>query len=162
MRDPLHIAPEVPTLALTIQHLAEDLPRRREVPSRQVLVEHPLVGAQVHVALGAIIEHEHLAVPERVERPGVDVEVPFHLDRRDDEALVLEHLRDARSKDALSQTGHDRSEHNDVAVESLAVPLGNRAVELGVGRGLSGCREHVGPAGRTRVVVSLRARGGLA
>jgi hypothetical protein len=73
----------------------EDLPARGEVELAHILVEHSLVRAEVHIAFHAVIEDEHLTVPERVQRAGVDVEVAFELDRRDLKAFVLHQLGQA-------------------------------------------------------------------
>jgi hypothetical protein len=90
VRNHLHVAAEVAALALLLQDRGEDLPIGREVGRRQVLVEQALVGAQVHVCLHAIIQHEDLAMPIWVERARIDVEIPLHLDRCNPQPLVLQ------------------------------------------------------------------------
>ncbi len=49
----------------------------------QVVVEEPLVVSEVQVGLGAVVQHEDLAVLERVHRAGVDVDVRVELLDRD-------------------------------------------------------------------------------
>ena len=83
MRDHLDIAPQESPLALALQDGGVHLSGGDEVWASEVLVEHPLVGAQVHVALGAISEDEDLAMSEGVERAGVDVQIALHLDGGD-------------------------------------------------------------------------------
>ena len=60
-----------------------------ELP-RQVLVDEPLVVAEVEVGLAAVVGDEHLAVLERVHRARVDVDVRIELLHRDPQAAELE------------------------------------------------------------------------
>jgi hypothetical protein len=65
-----------------------------------------------------------------VERAGVDVEVAFHLDRRDAQALVLDELGERRAEDALAQPAHDGADDDHVLVMPAPVPGRHRGVEL--------------------------------
>ncbi len=56
----------------------------------QVLVDEPLVVAEVEVRLPAVLGHEHLAVLEGVHRARVDVDVGVELAHRDAQAPALE------------------------------------------------------------------------
>eukprot|EP00752_Nemacystus_decipiens_P016603 g14843.t1 len=103
----LPVIDNVPAAAFLVQDVAVDLSGGHVVVAGQVLVEHALVGAQVHVGLEPVVEDEDLAVAVGVERARVDVEVAFHLDRRDAEALVFEQLGQRGGEDPLAQAGHD-------------------------------------------------------
>jgi hypothetical protein len=56
----------------------------------EVSRREPLVVPEVEVGLGAVVEHEHLAVLERVHRAGVDVDVRVELLDRDLQSAGLE------------------------------------------------------------------------
>ena len=88
----MDIASEVYPLAFTVEDLGVDLTRGDKVPFRQILVEHALIGSQIHVALGSVFEHEDLAVAVWVQGARVDVEVSLALNGCDAEPLVLEDL----------------------------------------------------------------------
>ena len=95
VRNHLYVATEIIAVPFLVQDGGEDLPARGEVGSAQVQVEHPLVRAQVHVTFHPVVQDEHLAVPEGVQRARIDVQVALQLDRRDLQALVLEQLGQA-------------------------------------------------------------------
>ena len=80
----------------------------------QVLVDEPLVVAQVEVGLRPVVGHEDLAVLVRRHRPGVDVDVRVELEDRDVEAACLEEPADAGGGDALAQRGGHASGHKDI------------------------------------------------
>ena len=64
----------------------------------QALVGEALVVTEVEVGLGAVVEHEHLAVLERVHRARVDVDVGIELLEGDAEAAGLEEPGRARRR----------------------------------------------------------------
>ena len=137
VRDHLHVPAEVIAVALLVEDGVEDLAAGGEIGFAQVLVEHALVGAQVHVGFHAVVEDEDLAVAEGVERAGVDVEVAFQLDRRNLEALVLQELSQAGGEDPLAQAAHDRAHHEHVAGLALLVVRRDRREELALRRSIT-------------------------
>ena len=56
----------------------------------EVLVDEPLVMADVEVRLGTVLRHEHLPVLERAHRSGVDVQIRVELLRLHLEAPRLQ------------------------------------------------------------------------
>jgi hypothetical protein len=56
----------------------------------QVLVDEPLVVAEVEVGLAPVVGDEHLAVLERVHGAGVDVDVGVELLQGDAQSAGLE------------------------------------------------------------------------
>jgi hypothetical protein len=132
VRDHLHVAAQVAAGALALEHAAVDLPARGEVQPGEVLVEGPLVGAEIHVALGPVVQDEDLAVAKRIQRARVDVEVAFELDGRDADTLVLQAAGQRRAEDALAQAAHHRAEDDDVLGLSRLVARRHRQVELGL------------------------------
>ena len=78
----LHRPAQVLPAALPGDHRAVDLPGGRVVVAAEVGVNEPLVVTQVHVGLGAVIGHEHLAVLVRIHGPGVDIDVRVELQHR--------------------------------------------------------------------------------
>ena len=79
VRDHLDGRAEVLALPLLAQHRVPDRAGRVVRVAREVLVDEPLVVADVEVGLGAVLGDEHLAVLERAHRPGVDVQVRVEL-----------------------------------------------------------------------------------
>ena len=70
-------------VALLLEHAGKNLAIGGEVEAGQVLVEQPLVGAQVHVGFHAVVEDEYFAVAVRVQRARIAVEIALHLDGSD-------------------------------------------------------------------------------
>ena len=79
----------------------------------EVLIEEPLVVAEVEVGLGSVVEDEHLAVLERVHRAGVDVDVRVEL--LDDHLLTtgFEEAAEGGGGDALAESGSDSARDED-------------------------------------------------
>ena len=61
----------------------------------------------VEVGLGAVVGDEHLAVLERVHRPGVHVEVRVELLHRHAQAAGLQEVAEAAGREALAERGGD-------------------------------------------------------
>lgn len=101
--DHLHVTTEVMALAFAFEDLGVEAAAGGEVFAGEVLVEHALVGAQVHVAFGAVVEDEDFAVAIGVEGAGVDVEVALELDGGDGEAFVFEEFAEGGGEDAFAQ-----------------------------------------------------------
>jgi hypothetical protein len=79
----------------------------------QVLVREALVVAEVEVGLGTVVEHEHLAVLERVHRAGIDVDVRVELLQRDAETAGLEESTEGRGGDPLAEARGNPTGHED-------------------------------------------------
>ena len=80
----------------------------------QVLVDEPLVVAEVQVRLGAVVQHEDLAVLERVHRAGIDVDVGIELLVGDPQAAGLEESAEGGGGDPLAESGGDSPRDEDV------------------------------------------------
>ena len=74
----------------------------------QVLVDEPLVVAEVEVGLAAVLGDEHLAVLEGVHGAGVDVDVRVELAHRDPQAPALEQPAERGGGEALAQRARTR------------------------------------------------------
>ena len=83
-------------------------------PAVQVLVGEALVVAEVEVGLGAVIEHEHLAVLERVHRTRVDVDVRVELLVGHVEAAGLEETAQRGGGNPLAEAGCNSPRDDDV------------------------------------------------
>jgi hypothetical protein len=90
VRDHLHGLAQVVAATLLGDHGAVDGAGRQVRAAVEVLVGEAFVVAEVEVGLGAVVEHEHLAVLERVHRPRVDVHVGVELLERDAEPAGAE------------------------------------------------------------------------
>ena len=114
VRDHLHRRAEEVALPL----LAEDgVPDRAGAVARaaeEVLVDEPLVMADVEVGLGAVLGDEHLAVLERAHRARVDVEVRVELLQLHLQAACFEEPPERCGDDSLAQCRHDAPGHKDV------------------------------------------------
>ena len=127
VRDDLHGVAEVVAAALAGDDVGVDLSGGDVGATDEVLVEEPLVVADVEVGLGAVVGDEHLTVLERVHRAGVDVEVRVELLHGDPEAAGLEQSSEAGGGEALAERGRDPAGDEDV--------LGNRVSCQGDSRG---------------------------
>ena len=97
----------------------------------QVLVDEPLVVAEVEVGLAAVVGDEHLAVLEGVHRPGVDVDVGVELLHRDPQAPALEQSTERRGREALPERARHPTGDEDVLRQD-APPLESiRSTALG-------------------------------
>ncbi len=109
VRDHLHGVAEVVAAALLGDHRRVDLPGRHVGDLAEVGVEEPLVVPDVEVGLGAVVGDEHLAVLERVHRPGIDVEVGVQLLHGHPQTAGLQEASQARGRESLPEGGGDAS-----------------------------------------------------
>src|SRR5262249_50392488 len=91
-----------------------------------------LIRAEVQVALRAIIEHKRLAMPIRIERTSVEVEIAVDLDRRDGKTQKLQQVRQRCRKNAFADTRHDTACDNNVFGASHAIVGGEEVKVFGV------------------------------
>ena len=82
-----------------------DAPRRHAGVAGEVLVDEPLVMAEVEVGFGSVVGHEDLAVLERVHRAGIDVDVWIELLHRDPQAAGFQQPAEGRRREALAEAG---------------------------------------------------------
>src|SRR5205807_8483131 len=82
--------------------------------AREVFVDETLVVAEVEVRFGAVVGDEHLAVLERVHRPGIDVDVRIELLHRDPQAPRLQEPPTRRRRQAFAATGGHAAGYEDV------------------------------------------------
>ncbi len=131
VRDDLDRVAEVLAAPLARDHLGVDLAGRDVRGGFEVDVEEALVVADVEVRLGAVLGDEHLAVLERVHRPGVDVEVRVELLHGDAQAARAEQTTEAGRREALAERGGDAAGDEDVRGAVLGTSA--RGVEAGGG-----------------------------
>ena len=130
----LHVPSQVLAPAFLVEDDPVNLAGGDVVVPVQVVVEEALVGAQVHVALGSVFEHEHLPVTIGVDGAGVLVQVAVHLDLGNREAVVLEQVSERSAEDALAHAGHDAAGDEDVLGPADAVIGGEELDGLGIYR----------------------------
>ena len=155
VRDDLDGVAEVLAAPLLGDDPAVDLPRRHVGVAVEVDVEEALVVADVEVGLGAVVGDEHLAVLERVHRPGVDVEVGVELLHRHPQTACAQQVSEAGGGEALAERGGDAPGHEDL------FRLAPRASTLRHGRRGSdprrtGCRRAVSRLGCGRATEDRR------
>ena len=114
VRDHLDGLAEVVAPALGGEHRRVDRAGGGVRVLRQVLVDEPLVVAEVEVGLAAVVGDEHLAVLERVHRAGVDVDVRVELLHGDPEAPGLQQSAEGGGGDALAERAGHATRHEDV------------------------------------------------
>ncbi len=103
VRDDLDRAAEVVPAALLGDDRGVDAAGRDVGALGQVLVDEPLVVAQVEVRLRPVVGDEHLAVLVGRHRPRVDVDIGVELEDRDTETAGLEQAPDAGGGDAFPE-----------------------------------------------------------
>ena len=115
VRDDLDRVAEVLAAALLGDDVVVDLAGGDVGAADEVDVEEALVVPDVEVGLGPVVGHEHLAVLERVHRPGVDVDVGVELLHRDAQAARPRSSRPRlRGGQPLAERGGDAPGHKDV------------------------------------------------
>jgi hypothetical protein len=113
VRDHLYGLAEVIAAALLREDAGVHGTGREVGSAMEILIEEPLVMAEVEVGLGAVVEHEYLAVLERVHRAGIDVDVGIEL--LDDHLLTtgFEETTEGGGGDALAESGSDSARDED-------------------------------------------------
>ena len=106
MGDDLHGATQIVPPALPVEHVPIDLAGGDGGVEGQVLVNEPLVVAQVQVGLRPVVGDEHLAVLIGAHGAGVHVEIGVQLLDLDPQAPLLQQTAQAGRRDALAQAGH--------------------------------------------------------
>ena len=122
VRDDLYRATEVVAAALLGDDRLVDAAGGDVRKLGQVLVDEPLVVAQIEVGLGAIVSDEDLAVLIGRHRPRVDVDVGIELEHRDGQAPTLQQAADGGGGDALAEGGGDASGHKDILSHGTGPP----------------------------------------
>ena len=107
VRDHLDGRAEKLALALLAQDGVPDGAGAVARAAEEVLVDEPLVMADVEVGLGPVLGDEDLAVLERAHRPRVDVEVRIELLELDAQAARLEQPAERCGDDALPERRHN-------------------------------------------------------
>ena len=113
VRDHLHGRAEELAAPLLAEHRVPDRARAVARVPREVLVDEPLVVAEVEVGLRPVLGDEHLAVLERAHRPRIDVEVRVELLCAHAETPRLEEAAERGGDDPLAEGRDDsaRDEH---------------------------------------------------
>ena len=148
VRDDLDRAAEVVAAALLGDDRLVDAAGRDVAELGQVLVDEPLVVAEVEVRLGAVVGDEDLAVLVRAHRARIHVDIRIELQDGDPQAARLEQAADAGGGDAFAERGGHASGHKDILRHGSGPPgvfpmLSERAPALEI---------RDGPRGRGRVL----------
>jgi len=114
VRDHLHRRAEVLALALLAQHAVPHGTRGVVGGAGEVLVDEPLVVADVEVGLGAVLGDEDLAVLERAHRPRIDVQVRVELLHLHLQPARLEQAAKGGRGDALAERRDDAAGHEHI------------------------------------------------
>jgi hypothetical protein len=114
VRDDLHRGAEVLALALAADDGVPDGAGGVVRVPGEVLVDEPLVVADVEIGLGAVFRDEHLSVLERAHRARVDVQVRVELLHLDAKPTRLQEPAERRSRDALAKGRDDAAGDEDV------------------------------------------------
>ena len=114
VRDHLHRLAEVVAPSLLGDDGRIDEAGRGVRVAVQVLVDEPLVVAEIEVRLSAVLGHEDLTVLERVHRARVHVYVRVELDHRDPQAPAFEQSAERRRGQALAERGGDTTGDENV------------------------------------------------
>jgi hypothetical protein len=105
---------EVLALALLAQHPVPHRTCGVIRGARQVLVDEPLVVADVEVGLGAVLGDEHLAVLERAHRARIDVDVGVELLNLHLQPTRLEQTAERSGGDSFAERRDDAAGDEDV------------------------------------------------
>ena len=114
MRNHLHRGPQVFAAALFVQHVPIHLARRQVGIPVQILVDKPLVVAQVQVGFRAVLGHIDLAVLVRTHGAGVHVDVRIQLLGRHFQPARFQQPPQRRRRNALAQPGHHAAGHKNI------------------------------------------------
>ena len=114
VRDDLHRLTEVIAATFGSEHRLVDGAGCGVRVAAEVLVDEPLVVAEVEVGLAAIVGDEYLAVLEGVHRAGVDVDVWVELLHRHPQATHLQQAAERGPGETLAQRGGDAPGHEHV------------------------------------------------
>ena len=104
--DDLNGGAQVFAAALLVQHVPVDLAGGQIRKAIQILVDEPLVVAEVEVGLRAVLGHVHLAVLIRAHRTGIDVDVGIELLRGHLQPARLQEPAQRGRRDSLAQSGN--------------------------------------------------------
>ena len=110
----LHRLSEVVASTLLGDDSRVDEPCSRVGVAVKVLVDEPLVMAEIQVRLAAVLGDEDLAMLEGVHRPGVHVYVRVELDHRDPQIPAFEESSQRGRGEALAERGRDTASDEDV------------------------------------------------
>jgi len=82
--------------------------------AEEVLVDEPLVVADVQVGLGAVFGHEDLAMLERAHRPRIDVQVRIEFLELDAQSSRFQQSPERRGDDSLAERRDNSPGDKDV------------------------------------------------
>ena len=123
VRNDLHGLAEVFAAALLVQHVPVHLAGRQVREPVEVLVDEPLVVAEVEVRLRAVLGHVDLAVLVRAHRARVDVDVRVELLRGDLQTARLQQPAERSRRDALAEPGDNAARHKNILLHFLSQPF---------------------------------------
>ena len=119
MRNDLHGAAEVFSVALFVKNVGVDLSGREVGIFVEVLVDKTLVVTKVKIGLGAVLGHINLAVLVRAHGAGVNVDVRVELLCRDLKPALLQKAPERRRRNSFSESGYDSSGYKNVLSQKL-------------------------------------------
>ncbi len=113
MGDDLYRAPQKVAAPLLLDDPSIDLPRGDIGIAGEVHVSKAFIVAQIEIGLGAVFQHEHLAVLKGRHGAGVHIEVGVELLQGDGDAPCLEDAPNRGGGHAFAQRGNDAAGAKD-------------------------------------------------
>ncbi len=107
VRNNLNRSAEILTAPFFFDDGVIDLTGRDVIDAEQILVDEPLVVAEIQIGFGAVFGYKNLAVLIRVHRAGVDVDVRIQLLDRNADAASFEQPPERGCGDAFTERTDD-------------------------------------------------------
>ena len=104
--DDLHRAPQIVPPPLPVKHIPVHLAGGYGGVNVQVLIDEPLVMAQIQIRLSAVVGDEDLPVLIRIHGTGVHVQIGVQLLNLHPQAPLLQKAAQGRGGNPLAQAGH--------------------------------------------------------
>ena len=121
VRDDLHGAAAVIAVPLFLNDVPVDPAGSDVAVLRQIFVDEPFIVAKVEIRFRAVVGHEHLAVLERVHRPGVNVQVRVELLHGDAKPPRFQKPAERCRGNPLSEARNDAAGHKNKFCRHIAL-----------------------------------------
>ena len=158
MGDDLDGLAEEVTSSLLGDHALIDRPGRGVGVAVQVLVDEPLVVAEIEVGFATVFGYEYLAVLKGIHGPGIDVDVRVELLHRHPQAPALEKSSQGGGGQTLAQRTRHTTGDEDVLRQN-APPLESITAALGGSTGRPTHPIAPGPAHRRMAAATAAGTG---
>ena len=114
VRDDLDRRSKISALPLLVEHVGKHLPGRQVGIFVQILVDEPLIVAEVQIRFRAVLRHIDFAVLVGAHRAGIHVDVGVKLLCRDLQPASLQQPSDGRRRNSFSKAGHHAACHKNI------------------------------------------------